>query len=65
MGTNVVSGTALAIVIGTGSETYFGQLAQRVTSQDEQPNAFQGRYQQSKLAIDPLHVGDDANRVAH
>ncbi|NTY89729.1 magnesium-translocating P-type ATPase [Serratia fonticola] len=41
MGTNVVSGTALAIVIGTGSETYFGQLAQRVTSQDEQPNAFQ------------------------
>ncbi|WP_279027333.1 magnesium-translocating P-type ATPase [Gibbsiella quercinecans] len=41
MGTNVVSGTALALVIGTGGNTYFGQLAQRVTSQDEQPNAFQ------------------------
>ncbi|WGL77286.1 magnesium-translocating P-type ATPase [Serratia marcescens] len=41
MGTNVVSGTALAMVIGTGGSTYFGQLAQRVTSQDEQPNAFQ------------------------
>ncbi|CAI1788318.1 Magnesium-transporting ATPase, P-type 1 [Serratia ficaria] len=41
MGTNVVSGTALAMVIGTGGGTYFGQLAQRVTSQDEQPNAFQ------------------------
>ncbi|MDT3252301.1 magnesium-translocating P-type ATPase [Serratia sp. root2] len=41
MGTNVVSGTALAMVIGTGGDTYFGQLAQRVTSQDEQPNAFQ------------------------
>ena len=41
MGTNVVSGTALAMVIGTGGNTYFGQLAQRVTSQDEQPNAFQ------------------------
>lgn len=41
MGTNVVSGTALAMVIGTGGGTYFGQLAQRVISQDEQPNAFQ------------------------
>ncbi|MHA7845123.1 magnesium-translocating P-type ATPase [Serratia sp. D1N4] len=41
MGTNVVSGTALAMVIGTGGNTYFGQLAQRVIGQDEQPNAFQ------------------------
>ncbi|EMN8763922.1 MULTISPECIES: magnesium-translocating P-type ATPase [Serratia] len=41
MGTNVVSGTALAMVIGTGGGTYFGQLAQRVTSQEQQPNAFQ------------------------
>ncbi|MGG7668776.1 magnesium-translocating P-type ATPase [Yersinia sp. J1] len=41
MGTNVVSGSALAIVIGTGNQTYFGQLAERVTHQDEQPNAFQ------------------------
>ena len=37
MGTNVVSGTALAMVIGTGGDTYFGQLAQRVINQDEQP----------------------------
>ncbi|MDQ9489556.1 HAD-IC family P-type ATPase, partial [Serratia marcescens] len=41
MGTNVVSGTALAMAIGTGGGTYFGQLAQRVTSQEQQPNAFQ------------------------
>jgi Mg2+-importing ATPase len=41
MGTNVVSGTALAMVIGTGGDTYFGQLAQRVIGQDQQPNAFQ------------------------
>ncbi|HEN7342116.1 magnesium-translocating P-type ATPase [Serratia marcescens] len=41
MGTNVVSGTALAMVICTGGGTYFGQLAQRVTSQEQQPNAFQ------------------------
>ncbi|MFI0489667.1 MAG: magnesium-translocating P-type ATPase [Yersinia sp. (in: enterobacteria)] len=41
MGTNTVSGSALAIVIGTGNQTYFGLLAERVTHQDEQPNAFQ------------------------
>lgn len=41
MGTNVVSGSALAMVIGTGNQTYFGLLAERVTHQDEQPNAFQ------------------------
>ncbi|CNK44414.1 magnesium-translocating P-type ATPase [Yersinia alsatica] len=41
MGTNVVSGSALAIVVGTGNQTYFGLLAERVTHQDEQPNAFQ------------------------
>ncbi|MFP1915604.1 magnesium-translocating P-type ATPase [Lonsdalea quercina] len=41
MGTNVISGTAQAIVIGTGANTWFGQLADRVTNQPEQENAFQ------------------------
>ena len=41
MGTNVVSGTAMAMVIATGGQTWFGQLAERVIQQDEQPNAFQ------------------------
>ncbi len=41
MGTNVISGTAMAIVISTGGQTWFGQLAERVIRQDEQPNAFQ------------------------
>ncbi len=31
MGSNVVSGTATAIVIGTGTQTYFGALAKNVT----------------------------------
>ena len=30
MGTNVVSGTALAVVVATGEETYFGSLARNV-----------------------------------
>ncbi|MGB3255487.1 magnesium-translocating P-type ATPase, partial [Buttiauxella gaviniae] len=41
MGTNVVSGTAIAMVIATGSKTWFGQLAERVVQEDTQPNAFQ------------------------
>jgi len=41
MGTNVVSGSATALVVATGSRTYFGTLAARVTATDSAPNAFQ------------------------
>src|SRR4029453_9229726 len=41
MGTNVVSGSANALVITTGSLTYFGALAQRVTLADRAPTQFQ------------------------
>ena len=41
MGTNVVSGTAQAIVISTGANTWFGQLAGRVSEQESEQNAFQ------------------------
>ncbi|MDD5036695.1 MAG: magnesium-translocating P-type ATPase [Methylococcaceae bacterium] len=41
MGTNVVSGSATAVVVETGSRTYFGALAQRVVTTDRAPTAFQ------------------------
>ena len=41
MGTNVVSGSATAVVLATGEQTYFGTLAMHVTAQDTAPNAFQ------------------------
>lgn len=41
MGTNVVSGTSQAVVIATGGNTWFGQLAGRVSEQESEPNAFQ------------------------
>ena len=41
MGTNVVSGSALAVTLATGDRTYFGALAQRVTAVDRTPTAFQ------------------------
>lgn len=41
MGTTVVSGTAQGMVIATGGNTWFGQLAGRVSEQESEPNAFQ------------------------
>ncbi|MBB4864201.1 Mg2+-importing ATPase [Pseudomonas nitritireducens] len=41
MGTTVVSGSAQAVVIGTGARTYFGSLAERVIASDRTPTAFQ------------------------
>ncbi|MBK8529778.1 MAG: magnesium-translocating P-type ATPase [Rubrivivax sp.] len=41
MGTSVVSGSATALVLTTGTRTYFGTLAARVTATDSTPNAFQ------------------------
>ena len=41
MGTNVVSGAAVALVIATGSRTYFGTLASRANVVETEPNAFQ------------------------
>eukprot|EP01035_Chromulina_nebulosa_P038890 gene38890-52530_t len=41
MGTNVVSGSATALVIATGESTYFGALSARVTARDRSPTAFE------------------------
>lgn len=41
MGTNIVSGTATAVVLTTGNETYFGALAKRVTSNAPVTTSFQ------------------------
>jgi Mg2+-importing ATPase len=41
MGTNVVSGSATAVVVATGNHTYFGALAQRVTGIERETTQFQ------------------------
>lgn len=41
MGTNVISGSARALIITTGDQTYFGTLAKRVTATDRAPTSFQ------------------------
>ncbi|MBJ7263193.1 MAG: magnesium-translocating P-type ATPase [Burkholderiaceae bacterium] len=41
MGTNVISGSATALVIATGSRSHFGALSKRVTATDRTLTAFQ------------------------
>lgn len=41
MGSNIVSGTALAIVLTTGKNTFFGALADKVIAQDTTETSFQ------------------------
>ncbi|WCM93962.1 magnesium-translocating P-type ATPase [Acidovorax sp. NCPPB 2350] len=41
MGTNVISGSATALVIATGGRTYFGALSARVTAADRATTSFQ------------------------
>lgn len=41
MGTNVVSGSATAVVVNTGNRTYFGALASRVVSGDQAATQFE------------------------
>jgi Mg2+-importing ATPase len=41
MGTSVVSGSATALVVGTGAGTYFGWVASKAMAVDPAPNAFE------------------------
>ena len=51
MGTNVVSGTALAIVLATGNNTYFGSMAKSLYSVNEKNSFEKGVDSISKLLI--------------
>ena len=51
LGTNIVSGSAIAIVIGTGSSTYFGSMAKSLYSVNEKNSFEKGVDSISKLLI--------------
>lgn len=51
MGTNVVSGRALAVVVGTGNKTYFGSMAKSLYSVNEKNSFEKGVDSVSKLLI--------------
>ena len=55
MGTNVVSGSATALVLATGKHTYFGALAQRVSGHRPLADLVPDRGEPGQLAADPLH----------
>ncbi len=51
MGTNVVSGTAQAVVVATGPRTYFGSLAQKITERRGKTSFDRGVESVSRLLI--------------
>ena len=51
MGTNVVSGSALAVVFGTGNNTYFGSIAKDLTGRKAQTSFEKGVADVSRLLL--------------
>lgn len=51
MGTNIVSGTAIAIVLTTGNRTYFGTMAKSLSTSNEKSSFEKGVDSVSKLLI--------------
>ncbi|CDL63838.1 Mg(2+) transport ATPase, P-type [Klebsiella pneumoniae IS39] len=64
MGTNVVSGSAQAIVFATGGRTWFGQLAGRVSEQESGAERLSEGHQPGQHAADPLYAGDGPGGAA-
>ncbi len=58
MGTTVVSGTAQAMVIATGADIRFGQLAGRVSGPGKREQCLSARDQPRQYAADSLYAGD-------
>ena len=51
MGTNIISGTAVAVVVATGSETYFGKMANTLLAEKSKTSFEKGIDNISKLLI--------------
>ena len=52
MGSNIVSGSALAIILTTGNNTYFGSMAKSLSTNNEKSNFERGIDSISKLLIE-------------
>ena len=62
MGTNLVSGTATALVLLTGARTQFGSLAKSVVNQ-RALTSFDKGVNRVTLGADPVHVGHGPGRL--
>ena len=51
MGTNIVSGTATAIILSTGNQTYFGNMAKTISTEKQKSSFEKGIDSVSKLLI--------------
>jgi hypothetical protein len=64
MGTSVESGTATAVVVVTGVNTYLGSMAGSIT-EEAPPTSFDQGLKPLHLADDPAHGGDGASGLSH
>ena len=64
LGTSVESGSATAVIVATGAQTYFGKMASSLAGQQVE-TALRQRREAIHLADDPLHGGDGAAGVRH
>jgi len=58
MGSNVVSGSATAVVVTTGLQTYFGGLSHKIVG--PRANSVRQGHPPGELVADPFHAGDGA-----
>ena len=64
LGTSVESGSATAVVVATGAQTYFGKMASSLAGQQVE-TAFDTRREKIHLADDLFHGGDVTDGVFH
>jgi Mg2+-importing ATPase len=64
LGTSVESGSATAVIVATGAQTYFGKMASSLAGQQVE-TAFDKGVKKIHLADDWFHGGDVADGVFH
>ena len=64
MGSNVISGSATAVVVAVGDDTLFGSMAVSVAGEAVETNFTKG-VNASFLGPDSLHAGDGTGGILH
>jgi Mg2+-importing ATPase len=62
MGTTVVSGSALAVALSTGNDTYLGAMAKTLVGKRELTSFDKGI---NSVSPDPIHAGHGSHRVSY
>ena len=63
MGTNVISGSAKALILAVGDDTMMGEIEQTLNTYDE-PTSFERGDEQYLLALNPFDAGHGSHRLS-